>query len=125
MICFPVDGIYATFVVPLHRTEPFHQDQLWRYAAGFRTNTAKQLGVKLARRAPSVGELEVYFGPAVATSRFDQGKAAFAAASRAHKIPSKSVALPARSRTATPARSPSPDAAVREEQEDAPLSATA
>lgn len=50
----------------LHFTEPFQQDQLWRYAADFKTNTGKQLGVKLTRRAPGLGELEVYFDPAVA-----------------------------------------------------------
>ena len=53
-------------MVRLHHTEPFQQDQLWRYAADFKTNTGKQLGVKLTRRAPGVGELEVYFDPAVA-----------------------------------------------------------
>jgi hypothetical protein len=52
-------------VTRLHHTEPFQQDQLWRYAADFKTNTGKQLGVKLTRRAPGVGELEVYFDPAV------------------------------------------------------------
>ena len=61
-----LDEIYATLVVRLHHTEPFQQDQLWRYAADFKTNTGKQLGVKLTRRAPGVGELEVYFDPAVA-----------------------------------------------------------
>lgn len=48
----------------LHHTEPFQQDQLWRCAADFKTITGKQLGVKLTRRAPGVGELEVYFDPA-------------------------------------------------------------
>ena len=50
---------------------PYHsdalaQDELWRYAADFKTNAGRQLGVKLTRRAPGVGELEVYFDPAVA-----------------------------------------------------------
>jgi small GTP-binding protein len=40
-----LDEIYATLVVRLHHTEPFQQDQLWRYAADFKTNTGKQLGV--------------------------------------------------------------------------------
>jgi len=57
---------YVTLVVRLHHTEPFQQDQLWRYAADSKMNTGKQLGVKLTRRAPGVGELEVYFDPAVA-----------------------------------------------------------
>src|SRR6185503_17838978 len=35
------------------------------YAADFKTNTGKQLGVKLTRRAPGVGELDVYFDSAV------------------------------------------------------------
>ncbi len=61
-----LDEIYATLVVRLHHTEPFQQDQLWRYAADFRTNTGKQLGVKLTRRALGVADLEVYFDPAVA-----------------------------------------------------------
>jgi small GTP-binding protein len=64
-----LDEIYATLVVRLHHTEPFEQDQLWRYAADFRTTTGKklQLGVKLTRRAEGSGELEVYFDPAIAT----------------------------------------------------------
>ena len=61
-----LDEIYATLVVRLHHTEPFQQDQLWRYAADFKTNTGVQLGVRLTRRAPGVGELEVYFDPEVA-----------------------------------------------------------
>jgi small GTP-binding protein len=31
-----LDELYATLVVRLHHTEPFHQDKLWRYAADFR-----------------------------------------------------------------------------------------
>jgi len=61
-----LDEIYATLVTRLHHTETIQQDRLWRYAADFKTNTGKQLGVKLTRRAPGVGELEVYFDPAVA-----------------------------------------------------------
>lgn len=60
-----LDEIYATLVVRLHHTAPFQQEQLWRYAADFRTNTGKLLGIKLTRQAPGVGELEVYFDPAV------------------------------------------------------------
>jgi DNA-directed RNA polymerase subunit RPC12/RpoP len=60
-----LDDIYATLVVRLHHTNPFTQDQLWRYAADFRTLTGKQLGVKLTRRAEGAGELEVYFDPTI------------------------------------------------------------
>lgn len=56
-----LDDIYATLVVRLHHTKPFRQDQLWRYAADFRTLTGKRLGIKLTRRAEGSGELEVYF----------------------------------------------------------------
>jgi small GTP-binding protein len=61
-----LDDIYATLVVRLHHTNPFRQDQLWRYAADFKTVLGKQLGVKLTRRAEGAGELEVYFDPAIA-----------------------------------------------------------
>ncbi|MBI3418384.1 MAG: DUF4365 domain-containing protein [Verrucomicrobia bacterium] len=61
-----LDEIYATMVVRLHHTKPFQQDQLWRYAADFKTLTGKQLGVKLERRAEGSGELVVYADPAIA-----------------------------------------------------------
>jgi TIR domain len=60
-----LDDIYATLVVRLHHTQPFQQDQLWRYAADFKTLAGKQLGVKLTRRAEGAGELEVYFDPTI------------------------------------------------------------
>ena len=60
-----LDDVYATLVVRLHHTKPFQQDQLWRYAADFKTLTGKQLGVKLTRRAEGAGELEVYFDPTI------------------------------------------------------------
>lgn len=60
-----LDDIYATLVVRLHHTEAFQQDQLWRYAADFKTLTGKKLGVKLTRRAEGAGELEVYFDPTI------------------------------------------------------------
>jgi small GTP-binding protein len=60
------DDIYATLVVRLHHTKPFQQDQLWRYAADFKTPIGKQLGVKLTRRSEGAGELEVYFDPLIA-----------------------------------------------------------
>jgi hypothetical protein len=60
-----LDDMYASLVVRLHHTEPFEQDQLWRYAADFKTLTGKQLGVKLTRRAEGAGELEVYFDASI------------------------------------------------------------
>lgn len=60
-----LDDIYATLVVRLHHTDSFSQDQLWRYAADFRTLTGKQLGVRMSRQAEGAGELEVYFDPSI------------------------------------------------------------
>ncbi len=60
-----LDEIYATLVVRLHHTKPFERDGLWRYAADFKTFLGKQLGLKLTRHAPGVGELEVYFDPVI------------------------------------------------------------
>jgi small GTP-binding protein len=64
-----LDDLYATLVVRLHHTRDFDCDQLWRYAADFRTTTGgrRQLGVKLTRRAEGAGELAVYFDPAIST----------------------------------------------------------
>jgi hypothetical protein len=60
-----LDEIYATLVVRLHHTKSFESDELWCYAADFKTLTGKQLGVKLTRRAEGVGELKVYFDPTI------------------------------------------------------------
>jgi small GTP-binding protein len=60
-----LDEIYASLVVRLHHTRPFQQDQLWHYAADFKTLTGKQLGVKLTRRGKGAAELEVYFDAAI------------------------------------------------------------
>jgi hypothetical protein len=61
----PLDEIYATLVVRLHHTEAFEKKQLWRFAADFRTQTGKSLGLKLTRKAEGAGELEVYFEPGI------------------------------------------------------------
>lgn len=61
-----LDDVYATLVVRLHHTNSFTQDQLWRYAADFKTLTGKQLGVKLERRSEGAGELVVYADPKIA-----------------------------------------------------------
>jgi hypothetical protein len=59
-----LDDIYATLVVRLHHTESFEADELWRYAADFKSlSQGRRLGVKLTRRGEGAGELEVYFDP--------------------------------------------------------------
>ena len=60
-----LDDIYATLVVRLHHSQTIENDELWRYAADFKTLTGKQLGVKLTRLGEGTGELEVYFDPAI------------------------------------------------------------
>jgi hypothetical protein len=61
----PVDDIYATVVVRLPHTEAFDTDQLWKFAADFRTQTGKGLGLKLTREAEGAARVEVYFTPEV------------------------------------------------------------
>lgn len=57
--------IYATLIVRLHNTTAFEKDQLWRFAADFKTPSGKRLGLKMARRAEGAGEISVYLGPAI------------------------------------------------------------
>ena len=56
-----LDDVYATLVVRLHHDPSIKNEDLWRYAADFRTLTGKQLGVKLTRLGEGAGELDVYF----------------------------------------------------------------
>jgi len=60
-----LDEIYATLVVRLHHTDPFDSDQLWRYAADFKTSKGRRLGIKLTRLGEGAGELSVYFDPVI------------------------------------------------------------
>ena len=62
-----LDDIYATLVVRLHHTDAFERDELWNYAADFKTQTGQQLGVKMTRLSEGAGELDVYFDPAIPT----------------------------------------------------------
>jgi hypothetical protein len=57
----PVDDLYATLVVRLHHTEAFETDQLWKFAADFKTQTGRSLGLKLTREAEGAARLELYF----------------------------------------------------------------
>jgi small GTP-binding protein len=60
-----LDDVYATLVVRLHHANTIENDELWRYAADFKTLTGKKLGVKLTRLGEGAGELDVYFDPAI------------------------------------------------------------
>ena len=61
----PADDIYATLVVRLHHTTAFATDQLWKFAADFKTQTGKRLGVLLTREAEGTSRLDAYFDPTV------------------------------------------------------------
>jgi small GTP-binding protein len=55
-----LDEIYATLIVKLYHTSIFLKDQLWHFAADFRTLDQKRLGVKLSRTEHR-NELTIYF----------------------------------------------------------------
>jgi len=61
----PLDEIYATLVVRLYHTKPFHKECLWRFAADFKTDSGKRLGFKMIRGGEGKGEMQVYFEPGV------------------------------------------------------------
>jgi hypothetical protein len=56
-----LDEIYATLVVRLHNTRPFDTDQLWRFAADFKTPSDKRVGLKMTKRGEGTAKLVVYF----------------------------------------------------------------
>jgi WD40 repeat protein len=57
--------IYATLVVQLHHTKAFENDQLWRYAADFKSPAGKRMGLKMTKGQEGSAELSVYFDPAI------------------------------------------------------------
>jgi small GTP-binding protein len=60
-----LDEIYSTLVVRLHHTLAFDKDQLWRFAADFKTPAGKRLGLKVNKKGEGRGELLIYFEPGV------------------------------------------------------------
>jgi small GTP-binding protein len=60
-----LDEIYATLVVLLYHAAAVEQDQLWRFAADFKTPAGKRLGLKMTKKAEGAAELEVYFEPGI------------------------------------------------------------
>jgi WD40 repeat protein/GTPase SAR1 family protein/DNA-directed RNA polymerase subunit RPC12/RpoP len=61
-----LDEIYATLVVRLHYTTQFEKDQLWRFAADFKTLAGQRVGLKMTRKAEGAGEITVYCALGVA-----------------------------------------------------------
>jgi len=58
-----LEDIYSTLVVRLHHTTTFEKDQLWRFAADFKTLTGKRVGLKMTRKPEGEAELTVYCEP--------------------------------------------------------------
>ncbi len=56
-----LDEIYATLVIRLHHTTTFEKDQLWRFAADFRTVAGKRVGLKMTKKPEGAAEITVYF----------------------------------------------------------------
>ncbi|MDQ1329973.1 MAG: hypothetical protein QG578_236 [Thermodesulfobacteriota bacterium] len=56
-----LDEIYATLVVRLHHTNTFDKDRLWRFAADFKTQAGKRIGLKMTKKAEGAAELDLYF----------------------------------------------------------------
>jgi hypothetical protein len=61
-----LDEIYSTLVVRLHHTPTFEKDQLWRFAADFKTLAGKRVGVKMTKHGEGSGSIAVYFEPGIA-----------------------------------------------------------
>jgi small GTP-binding protein len=61
-----LDEIYSTLVVRLHHTPAFEKDQLWRFAADFKTGADKRVGLKMTKRGEGAAEISVYFEPGIA-----------------------------------------------------------
>jgi hypothetical protein len=55
-----LDEIYATLVVRLHYTSAFDHDQLWRFAADFKTQEGRRVGIKMIKQDEGIGQIIVY-----------------------------------------------------------------
>jgi GTPase SAR1 family protein len=60
-----LDEIYSTLVVRLHHTPAFEKDQLWRFAADFKTQAGKRAGLKMTKQGEGAAEIAVYFEPGI------------------------------------------------------------
>ncbi|HYH81809.1 MAG TPA: DUF4365 domain-containing protein, partial [Longimicrobium sp.] len=52
---------YTTLVVRLSYTEPFEVDQLWRYAADFKTLSGRRVGLLMTKTSGAAAEMKVHF----------------------------------------------------------------
>jgi small GTP-binding protein len=60
-----LDEVYSTLVVRLHHTSAFEKDQLWRFAADFKTQAGLRVGLKMTKQQEGSAEFAVYFEPGV------------------------------------------------------------
>ncbi|MET0621720.1 MAG: TIR domain-containing protein, partial [Pyrinomonadaceae bacterium] len=60
-----LDEVYSTLVVRLHHTSAFEKDQLWRFAADFKTQAGRRVGLKMTKQQEGAAEIAVYFEPGV------------------------------------------------------------
>jgi DNA-directed RNA polymerase subunit RPC12/RpoP len=60
-----LDEIYSTLVVRLHHTTAFEKDQLWRFAADFKTEAGKRVGLRMTKQGEGSAEIAVYFEPRI------------------------------------------------------------
>jgi small GTP-binding protein len=60
-----LDEIYSTLVVRLHHTPAFQKDQLWRFAADFKTLVGQRVGLKMTKQGEGSAEIAVYFEPGI------------------------------------------------------------
>lgn len=56
-----LDEIYATLVVRLHHTAAFEKDDLWKFAADFKTYSGRRVGLKMEKIGEGSAEIAVYF----------------------------------------------------------------
>jgi small GTP-binding protein len=68
-----LDEIYATLVVRLLHSKAVEKDQLWRFAADFKTLAGQRVGLKLTRKPEGAAEITVYCEPDISV----ETKAAF------------------------------------------------
>lgn len=60
-----LDDIYSTLIVRLHHSSAFRKDKLWRFAADFKTEGGKKIGIKLTKQIEGTGEIAIYFDPVI------------------------------------------------------------
>lgn len=56
-----LEEIYSTLIVRLSHTSVFEREQLWRFAADFKTHTGRRVGLKMTKKGEGAGEITVYF----------------------------------------------------------------